>query len=185
MHYPWIFIYPWLLLFVILPFLADRSDPGAVTINSLCEERDCGSPSDRPKDVWISQRERTDWGSDRKLTLSTSLLPPSYSHSPPISAAPPAIKRFLTEKHWGQSYLNNFCDWRRACRSHGKKILLWKKTAMLDNSASVQPGATLLHFADIQFETSFKGLKYDIEIALITCFNLLRVYPSSSPFSCQ
>lgn len=94
----------------------------------------------------------------KKLILSTSLLPPSYSHSPPISAAPPAIKRFLTEKHWGQSFLNNFCDWRRACRSHGRKIQLWKKTAMLDNCASAQPGATTV-FCWLSIWNLVQGIK--------------------------
>lgn len=132
-HYLWIFIYHWLELFVLSPFLAERSEPGAVTINSLCEERDMRQPVAPPLTDWRMYEFHS---VGEQTEAATSLLPPSYSHSPPIAAAPPAIKRFLTEKHWGQSYLNNFCDWRRACRSHGKKIQLWEKTAMLDKCAA-------------------------------------------------
>lgn len=132
------FVDLFLELVVISPFLAGRSKPGAGTINSLCEDRHvsaCGSPSDRLKNVWVSQTEAA---TENSFSQHFYFFPPSPTPHPSL---PPAIKRFLTVKHWGQSYLNNFGDRRRACSSHGKKNPLWKKTAMLDNSASAQPGA--------------------------------------------
>lgn len=143
MHYLWIFIYPdWSVLIFLHLWWREASQ--ALWPLTLCVRRQsCVS-------LWLPLRQTEECMSftvlENRLRTDTSLLPPSYSHSPPISAAPPAIKRFLAEKLWGQSFLNNFCDWRRACGSHGKKVQLWKNTAMLDNSTARGYGCVLLTF---------------------------------------
>lgn len=124
----------------------------------------------------FSQHRRTDWGSHRKLILPASLLPPSHSHCPPISAAPPAIKRFRTEKHWGQCYLNNFCDWRRACRSHGKKIQLCEKTAMLDNGTRCTARGYSCVLLTLNLKLSSRDQNRTLETLITNALELTQIH---------